>query len=166
MSLLSCCGGARRPCSPRPRPRRSDAMIVSTASEPVVEIRNVTRRFGAKLALDGVSVTIPRGIVFGLVGANGAGKTTLIKHVLGLLRAEAGSVRVFGKDPVADPAGVLSRIGYVSEEHDLPNWMRVWELMRYTQAFFPTWDPAYAEELRNRFELDPDARIKDLSKGQ
>jgi ABC-2 type transport system ATP-binding protein len=134
--------------------------------DPVVEIQALTRRFGAKIALDNVSLALPRGIVFGLVGANGAGKTTLIKHILGLLKTQAGSVRVFGRDPVADPAGVLARIGYVSEEHDLPTWMRVWELMRYTQAFFPNWDPAYAEDLRNRFELDPDAKIRHLSKGQ
>src|ERR1700739_137150 len=106
-------------------------------TDSIVEIKSLTRRFGARTALDDVTLTIPRGIVFGLVGANGAGKTTLIKHILGLLNAEAGSVRVFGRDPVADPPGVLSDIGYVSEVHDLPDWMRVWELMRYTQAFFP-----------------------------
>jgi ABC-2 type transport system ATP-binding protein len=138
----------------------------SAFPEIVVEIQALTRRFGAKTALDNVSITLPRGIVFGLVGANGAGKTTLIKHILGLLKAETGSVRVFGRDPVVDPAGVLARIGYVSEDHDMPGWMRVWELMRYTQAFFPSWDPAYAQELRDRFELDPDATVKDLSKGQ
>jgi ABC-2 type transport system ATP-binding protein len=138
----------------------------SPAPEVVVEVKALTRRFGAKTALDDVNITLPRGIVFGLVGANGAGKTTLIKHILGLLKAETGSVRVFGRDPVADPAGVLARIGYVSEDHDMPGWMRVWELMRYTQAFFPSWDPAYAEELRDRFELDPAATVKDLSKGQ
>ena len=138
----------------------------SPVSDPVVEIKSLTRRFGARAALADVSLTLPRGIVFGLVGANGAGKTTLIKHVLGLLKAESGSVRVFGLDPVAHPAQVLARIGYVSEEHDLPPWMRVWELMRYTQAFFPRWDPAYAEELRDRFELDPEAKVKSLSKGQ
>ena len=135
-------------------------------SEAVIAIDGLTRHFGSKAALDKVSLTVPRGIVFGLVGANGAGKTTLIKHVLGLLKAEAGSVRVFGRDPVADPAGVLARIGYVSEEHDLPGWMRVWELLRYNQAFYPKWDPAFAEELRGRFELDPNAKIKHLSKGQ
>ena len=75
-------------------------------------------------------------------------------------------MRVFGSDPVADPAGVLARIGYVSEEHDLPGWMRVWELLRYHQAFYPQWDPAFAEELLRRFELDTNAKVKYLSKGQ
>jgi ABC-2 type transport system ATP-binding protein len=104
--------------------------------------------------------------VYGLVGANGAGKTTLIKHVMGLLRAESGSVRVFGLDPVAEPVGVLSRIGYLSEENDLPGWMRVDELVRYSKALYTGWDDAYAEELRQMFAIDPTAKIKTLSKGQ
>src|SRR5207245_1664235 len=83
----------------------------------------------AKTALDSVSLCMPRGAVYGLVGANGAGKTTLIKHILGLLRAQRGSVRVFGLDPVDDPVAVLSRIGYLSEENDLPAWMRIDELL-------------------------------------
>ena len=109
-------------------------------SEPVIHVSDLTRRFGAKTALASVSVSVPRGAVYGLVGANGAGKTTLIKHILGLLRAESGSVRVFGLDPVADPVGVLSRIGYLSEENDLPGWMTVDELVRYSRALYPGWD--------------------------
>jgi len=135
-------------------------------SEPVIQVSDVTRRFGANTALDSVSLSVTRGVVHGLVGENGAGKTTLIKHVLGLLRAESGSVRVFGLDPVADPVGVLSRIGYLSEERDLPGWMRVDELVRYSRAFYPDWDDAYARELQHTFALDPTAKIKNLSKGQ
>lgn len=135
-------------------------------SEPVISVAELTRRFGDKTALASVSLSLPRGAVYGLVGANGAGKTTLIKHVLGLLRAESGSVRVFGIDPVADPVAVLSRIGYLSEENDLPGWMRVDELLAYSRAFYPAWDDAYAEELRQAFALDPAAKIKSLSKGQ
>src|SRR3990170_4513711 len=138
----------------------------STVSESVITVSELTRRFGAKTALASVSLSIPRGAVYGLVGANGAGKTTLIKHILGLLRAESGSVRVFGLDPVADPVGVLSRVGYLSEEHDLPGWMRVDELTSYSRAFYPAWDDAYAEELRQAFALDSTARISNLSKGE
>jgi ABC-2 type transport system ATP-binding protein len=134
--------------------------------EPVIEVSDLTRRFGAKTALDMVTASVARGTVHGLVGANGAGKTTLIKHVLGLLRAESGSVRVFGLDPVADPVGVLSRIGSLSEENDLPGWMTVGELMRYTRALYPGWDDAYAEELRRTFALDATAKIRTLSRGQ
>src|SRR4026209_2789209 len=136
-----------------------------TQTAPVIDVTNLTRRFESRTALDAVTLSIPRGSVYGLVGANGAGKTTLIKHVLGLLRAQSGAVRVFGLDPVADPVGVLSRIGYLSEEHDLPGWMRVEELIRYTRAFFPGWDDAYAEELRQTFALERGAKIKTLSRG-
>jgi len=135
-------------------------------SESIIDVSELTRRFGATTALDSVSLSLPRGAVYGLVGANGAGKTTLIKHLLGLLRAESGSVRVFGLDPVADPKGVLSRIGYLSEENDLPGWMRVDELIRYSRAFYPGWDDAYTDELRQAFALHPTAKIKDLSRGQ
>ena len=134
--------------------------------EPVISVTDLTRRYGDKPALASVNLSVPRGVVYGLVGANGAGKTTLIKHILGLCEAQSGSVRVFGLDPVADPVGVLSRIGYLSEDPDLPGWMSVAELIRYSRAFYPAWDDAYAEELRQAFALDPSAKIKNLSKGQ
>ena len=138
----------------------------SSPAETVAAVTHLSRRFGAKAALQDVSVEVGRGSVFGLVGENGAGKSTLLKHLLGLWRAEAGTVRVFGKDPVTDPVSVLGRIGYLSEQPDLPGWMRVVELLRYTQAFYPRWDAHYADQLRERFGLDPDARIRTLSKGQ
>ncbi len=133
---------------------------------PVVSIDGLTRQFGKVTALNGVGLAVPRGSVFGLVGVNGAGKTTLLKHVLGLLRAKSGSVRVFDLDPAADPVGVLSRVGYLGEENDLPGWMRVHELLAYTAPFYSTWDEAYAQSLRESFELDPTAKVKNLSKGQ
>ena len=131
----------------------------------VVDVKDLSRTFGDKAALDGVSFRATAGQVYGLVGANGAGKTTLLKHLLGLLRTSTGSVRVFGLDPVRDPVGVLGRVGYLSEEHELPEWMRIHELMDYTRAFHPTWDASYARELLETFALDPSKKIKDLSKG-
>lgn len=138
----------------------------SSSFEAVVAVSDLTRRFGAKLALDEVSIFVPRRSVLGLVGENGAGKTTLIKHLLGSLKAQTGTVRVFGLDPVADPVGVLGRVGYLSERRDLPGWMRVEEFIRYTQAFYPGWDEDYAEKLLGQFQLDPRQKIKTLSQGQ
>jgi ABC-2 type transport system ATP-binding protein len=141
---------------------KTDACPTNT----VIEIKSLSRHFGSKLALDNVSLDVPCGVVYGLVGENGAGKTTLIKHILGLLKTQSGAVRVFGLDPVTDPVGVLGRIGYLSEQRDLPLWMRVDELLRYTQAFYPKWDTAYAEELRAQFGIDRVSKIKNLSRGE
>ncbi len=135
-------------------------------SGSLISVDRLTRRFDDKVALDDISLQVPRGGVFGLIGGNGAGKTTLIRHLLGMLRAQSGSVRVFGVDPVTNPVDVLGRIGYLSEDRDLPNWMRVAELIRYTQAFYPAWDSAYAKELLDAFELDPKASVRSLSRGQ
>jgi len=131
----------------------------------IVMIKNLSRRYGKTQALDNVSLSVERGYVYGLVGANGQGKTTLIKHILGLLRAQEGSVRVFGKDPVAEPVEVLRNIGYLSEERDLPEWMQVGELQRYTAAYHPNWDAQYAQELVQTFRLPLERKIKQLSKG-
>lgn len=135
-------------------------------SAHAITVQGLSRRFGKKQALHEIDLAVPEGIVLGLVGENGAGKTTLIKHLLGLLRAQTGQVRVFDLDPVADPVGVLGRIGYLSENREMPEWMRIYELIRYKQAFHPGWDPDYAQQLLETFELDPHQKVKTLSRGQ
>lgn len=133
---------------------------------PVIEIRGLGRRFGATRALDGVDLAVEEGMVYGLLGENGAGKTTLVKHVLGLLRAKKGEVRVFGLDPVEDPPAVLGQIGYLAENHDLPAWLRLGDYLRYLEAFYPEWDREHAAALCDQFELDPGRKLGKLSKGQ
>ncbi len=135
-------------------------------SEGIVQFDRLSRNFGANQALNEVTLSVERGSVFGLVGENGAGKTTLIRHALGLLKAQQGSVRVFQLDPVQHPKDVLGRIGYLSEDRDLPNWMTIAQLMRYNQAFYRGWDETFANQLRDQFELDPKQQIKQLSRGQ
>lgn len=135
-------------------------------TEHVIEIEDLSRRFGKKQALSDVSLSVPEGCVFGLVGENGAGKTTLLKHVLGFLKPQQGKVRVFGLDPVADPSSVLGQIGHLSETRDLPTWMTIRELFEFTRAFYPKWDPVYAEELRMMFELTLNQKVTTLSRGQ
>jgi ABC-2 type transport system ATP-binding protein len=132
---------------------------------PIIQVQGLTRRYGDNCALDNIDFNAGVGRVYGLVGANGAGKTTLLKHLLGLLRPQAGTVRVFGEDPVRHPARVLKRIGYLSEQRDMPEWMRISEFLRYLQAFHPTWDMRFAYELVDTFKLDPTRKISALSQG-
>jgi len=134
--------------------------------ENIIEVSGLSRRFGTLEALRDISLTVRSGQVFGLVGENGAGKTTLIRHLLGAYTAKTGTVRVFGFDPVASPVSVLARIGYLSEDRDLPLWMKLREYMAYTASFYPQWDQTYAEELRTRFGLPLDTKLKALSRGE
>lgn len=103
-----------------------------------VDVSDLKRCFRGKAALQGVNLKIPRGTIQGLVGLNGAGKTTLIRHLIGSLRAESGSVRVLGHDPVQEPEGVLKQIGYMTEEDSLPKWMRVGELIHFCRSVYRT----------------------------
>ena len=144
----------------------NDHMDCDFSNQTVIEIDNLSRKFGRKQALDNVSMKIPRGVVMGLVGLNGAGKTTLLKHILGLLRAQQGTVSVFGKDPSRDPKFVLSRMGYLTEEDSLPGWMKVWQILRFSKPFYPNWNDDYAQELLETFKIDPAKTIKKMSKGQ
>lgn len=134
--------------------------------QSVIDVQNLRRVYKGKVAADDVSLQVPAGCVFGLLGESGAGKTTLIRHLIGLLKPQQGTVRVLGRDPIEDPEGALGRIGYLSEDRDLPGWMRVDELMRYTRGLYPKWDDAFAQELRERFDLNPAQKIGTLSKGQ
>ena len=151
--------------------QNSSSRLPEPKNEPIpmpdniIEVSNLSRTFGKQKALDTISFDVLPGRVYAMVGANGAGKTTTIKHLLGLLRAKQGSVRVFGLDPVTDPVGVLHRIGYLSEDRDLPEWMTIRELLRYSSAFHPQWDSDYASELMDTFRLDDRKKIKHLSKG-
>ena len=133
---------------------------------PVIELRGVTKSFGHKPVLRGVDLAVPRGQTFAFLGRNGQGKTTTIRTLLGLIRPDAGTVRVLGLDPAADPLAIRRRVGYVAEDPVLFGWMRVGQLMDFVAPFYPTWDAARAKDLADRFELPMRTRFKHLSKGQ
>ncbi|MEM0924580.1 MAG: ATP-binding cassette domain-containing protein [Planctomycetota bacterium] len=128
-------------------------------------VERLSHAFGSKQALDDVSLEIPSGCVFGLLGLNGAGKTTLLHHCLGLLRPHQGRVEVLGGDPIVDRETVLRRVGYLSETDALPAWMSVAELLRFAGSLYPTWDSHYAAELCDWFELSLSSKMSSLSKG-
>ena len=131
-----------------------------------VDVQHLSRTFRGVRALRDVSLQIPVGSIYGLVGLNGAGKTTLIRHLIGSFQAQQGRVTVLGDDPVRDPEGVLKRVGYLTEEDSLPKWMRVGELIDFTRAIYPSWDDAYARQLCETFSLSRQSRLRSLSKGQ
>jgi ABC-2 type transport system ATP-binding protein len=132
----------------------------------IVEVQGLSRDFDGKTALAEVDFNVPEGCVMGLVGENGAGKTTLIKHLLGQYYAQKGTVRVFGLDPVKDPVGVLGKIGYLSENREMLDWMRLDELLDFTSAFYPQWDAKYAMQLVESFGLSLVGKVQDFSRGQ
>jgi len=133
----------------------------------VLEFASVTRAFKRGInVLDDISFSIEPGEVVGLLGRNGAGKTTLIRTAMGMIRPQAGSVRVFGSDPSIDSVAVKRRLGYVSEEQTLPPKTTVERVIDLHRSLYPTWDDAFATELLERFGLAPNFRINQLSKGQ
>ncbi len=140
-------------------------MINEIRVEPAIELINVTKRFGAQTAVDEITLSIPAGTVFGLIGPNGAGKSTTIRMIMGLTRPDAGCVRVLGMDAGRDTHRIKRRIGYVPELHYMYRWMRLGEALRFSAAFYPTWDRRLCETLMDQFSLDARKRIKQLSKG-
>ena len=115
-----------------------------------------------KTALENVDLHIGFGRIVGLLGPNGSGKTTLIKLANGLLQPSAGSIRIAGMTPGPDTKAIVS---YLPDADWLPDWMRVEQLVEMFREFYADFDPAKANEMLARLELEPKARLKTLSKG-
>lgn len=130
-----------------------------------VLVEGLSRRFRGATALEDVSLQVPEGAIFGLVGLNGAGKTTLIRHLIGAYKPQQGSVRVLGGNPVEQPEGVLKHVGYLTEEDSLPKWMRVGDLIDFSRSIYPSWDDQYARQLCEMFSLSRGSKLRTLSKG-
>lgn len=131
----------------------------------VIEASHLTYRYGRTTALDDLSLAVPEGALYALLGPNGSGKTTLLQIVMGLRRQGGGQLRVFGTDRGRLTREQRSRIGYIAEGQRLPEWMKLEDLERYLAPLYPAWDAALASDLRQRFELDPRQRIGAMSRG-
>jgi ABC-2 type transport system ATP-binding protein len=134
--------------------------------EPIVRIENLSKSFDFNAALRDVSVTIRTGGIVGLVGANGSGKSTLLRHMVGLYLPDEGSCTTFGSEAGKLRPGELARIGYVHQEGELIDWMTVNQLIRYTAAHYPSWNPDLEERYRKRFRVPGDRRVGVLSPGE
>jgi ABC-2 type transport system ATP-binding protein len=134
--------------------------------DPVIEAHGLTRFFGRKCAVDGLSFSVPRGSVFAFIGRNGAGKTTTIRMLLGLLEPTRGSSTILGHDSAALPPAARARIGYLAEGHPVYGWMRVGQYARFQSGFYRHWNQDVFASVIDYFAMDPRTRAGDLSHGQ
>ena len=130
-----------------------------------IETDTLTKRFGRVHALGGLSFSVPQGTVHALVGPNGAGKTTLIKILMNIFRASSGTASILGVDSKKVSGKAFTSIGYVSENQQLPGWMRVGAFLEYLRPFYPTWDTQLEAQLAQMFDLQLDRKLKQLSRG-
>src|SRR6267378_1300436 len=125
----------------------------------------LSKHFGRVIALDRVNLDVPEGTLYALVGQNGAGKTTTIKVLMSLIRATGGSATVLGTDSHNIRGKSYTEIGYVSENQEMPEWMKVGALFKYLREFYPTWDSDLEQSLVKQFDLPLDRKIKTLARG-
>lgn len=130
--------------------------------EALVEVKNLAKRFGRRWALEEVNLTVPRGVICGVLGVNGAGKSTLLRILAGVQRPTFGEVRILGQRP-----GRLTkaRVAFVPEIDHLYPWMNVQEAMDFTASFYQDFNRERAAELQSLMQLEPSACISTLSRG-
>jgi ABC-2 type transport system ATP-binding protein len=133
----------------------------------VLDIQGLHLAFGRrKQVLRGLDLRLAPGKVTVLLGTNGAGKSTLLRVLLGVLRPQAGTVRVFGKDPLRAHREVVQRIGYVPDSPDVYPWLEPADLYRFLAPQYPTWNQALCAQLCERLDVPLRTRFKSLSRGQ
>ncbi len=130
-----------------------------------IRTENLSKRFHRVEALKDLGMEVPEGAIYALVGPNGAGKTTAIKVLMNILRPTSGRAEVLGMDSRRLTGRAFSSIGYVSENQELPGWMRVDSFLAYLRPFYPTWDRELENELVKQLELPLDRKLKNLSRG-
>jgi ABC-2 type transport system ATP-binding protein len=131
----------------------------------VIETHDLSKSYRHFAALEALSLTVPAGSVYALLGASGAGKTTAIKVLLNLIPATRGSATLLGVQSQSIGPGVLAQIGYVSENQTMPARLRVGEFFDYLRPCYGTWDRTLEERLREQLRLPPKRRIGELSHG-
>jgi ABC-2 type transport system ATP-binding protein len=129
---------------------------------PAIETHQLAMSFGKHQGLLPLSFSVPRGAVYALAGHNGAGKTTLLKLLVNILRPTSGNAMVLGQSSTSITGDAFTRIGYVSENQEMPEWMTVRAFMDYLRPFYPTWDEG---TLLRDLDLPEDRKIKHLSRG-
>jgi len=130
----------------------------------MIEIQNVVKRFDGFAALDGATLTVPTGSVYGLVGPNGAGKSTLIRHLTGIYRQDEGSIAI-GGEPVWENAALKAKLAAIPDDWYYFFQSSVRDMMRFYKGFYPSFSMERYEKLKEVFQIDEKRAIRRLSKG-
>ena len=130
----------------------------------MIEVKNAVMRFEDKNALDGISLTIPEGCAYGLLGSNGAGKSTLLRALSGINRLTGGEVLIDGQE-VYDNAPVKERVFFINDETVQFNSMTLTEMKQYYKSFYSSFDEALWEKLHSALDLPMKKRLNTFSKG-
>ena len=131
----------------------------------MIEVQNVVKTFEGFRALDGLTMTVPDGSIYGLVGPNGAGKSTAIRLILNGLRRDGGTIAVYGKDNRALTALEREDIGVVLDEVGLPEYMNAQQIGCMMAGIFTRWQPEVYRDYLRRLALPEDKPFKDFSRG-
>lgn len=132
-----------------------------------IEAQNLTKTFpGGTVAVSGLDLEIPRGVVYGLMGRNGAGKTTTLRLLMGLVRPDKGSAKILGSQLCTADWRTRAKVTYVSQSQQLPGWMTLSELLRYAGHFYESWDFSFARELSERWGISDGRPLGTLSGGE
>lgn len=132
---------------------------------PLIEINNLTKDYGQGRGVFNINLSIEKGEVFGFVGTNGAGKTTVIRHLMGFLKPQSGSVTINGMDCWKDSAEIKKMIGYTPGEIAFPDAPTGTEFLRRQAELIGLSDMTYANTIIEKLQLDPTANLKRMSKG-
>jgi len=139
---------------------------MSPSNDHVIETVALTKRYGRKLALDHLDLRVPRGRIHAIVGANGAGKSTLFRILLGFLPPTSGEVRILGRDSQRLTPEDRGRIGFVNEEHTLPSWLHVSQVITMQRHQYPRWNQHAFDEVIGHYHVLPEQKVGQLSRGE
>ena len=130
----------------------------------MIEVRDVVKEFDGFRALNGLTLTVPKGSVYGMVGPNGAGKSTIIRHLTGIYRQDSGTIMIDGQ-PVFENPAVKERIAYIPDDIHYFSNATIKETMHFYKSIYPKFDEARFNKLGEVFQLDLNRQMRRLSKG-
>ena len=130
--------------------------------DSVLELKNLTKKYGSKVALDDVTLSVPKGSIVGLLGPNGSGKTTMLKLATGLLQPTSGEVFACGFKPGAESKDLVA---YQSDKVYLNDWMNVYDLMGMLDDFYSGFNKEKALDMLESLKINPKDKLKTMSKG-